>query len=319
MKQTPTPAQSVNIQRKDEERRRKAEVLGQAKDYLRDLLAEADTKDAGQFLRFALTRAFCEYELPLIQELHRLNKKKTHPRPEIARVAEFSSKLVNALEAANAAYKQKSPGAGDLFPVDKIDQVVNLRDLSSRLLRQFWLKSTRGRALLEKRLYAVSALLPYLRWSKLTSRADAHEPADTGAWSWLTKWDDHFGKIHVLDQDWLSRRLCAGGLTPEDFDDRARFLVVLSNKPAKNETLLRWWTTNADNKNNQDTIIKASAAFIAWRLRLFKKAIYIGDVGSTASLSGIEADFAQSASKTLAHHTGLTQRFILNRWSEIHL
>jgi hypothetical protein len=321
MKQTPAAAQPVKFRRKAEELRRKTEVLTRAKDYLRELLATAGTKEDGQFLRFALTRSLFEYELPLIQEMHRRNRQKTMPQAKIARVAEFSSKLVNALEAANDAYKLMSPGADALFVSEKIGHAADIRDSAHSLLRRFELKSRSGHPILEKRLYSIPALLTYLRWSKAASRADSHEPADAGMWAWLTKWDDHFGPIHVLDRDWLGRRLCAGDLLPEDFNDRKRFFVPLSKRgdTPHAETLLRSWSKVAKQKDYHDTITRAGAAFIAWRRRLFKKPMNVGDVGSTARLDGTESKFAASASKTLARHTRLTQRSILDSWSQIHL
>lgn len=308
MKTTLTAARAIKIHRKNAENVKKVAALGKARDYLAELLRDFHG-ETGQFFRFVLTRSLCEYELSAMKALYGQQL----PREDLRHVAQYSSKLANAVDRANKTYASKTAGKGHLFDAQQIAAIESVRDEAHRHLRSY--KGARGGQTPEQLVYAIAALLPYLRWRRLPGRDQANGPDDRGLWPWLTKWADIFGAVHVVDRDWLMRRLCAGGLMPEDFDDRANFIV--SRPKSRTETVLRWWTTVA--RTRADTVLDAGAAFVAWNRRIFKKPICTGEIGSTLPLAGVDLEFAESAASTLARHCRVSRQSVLDRWAQVRL
>lgn len=305
---------------------RESAALHSAQEFFADLLAthKDDKRGAPNFFRFVWTRALGELDWPASNIVWRRESEKVFPFDLISRVSEHASKLGDALDAANAAYRPRPAKKSEpLFSLSSLEQVSKIRGEARHLMLSSKMRGAIGRPAMNRRLYTVAALLPFLKWTRLATRGHGAEPGDEGIWAWLTKWENALGSVHIADLPWLGNRICQGGLRPRDLGDEGRFVVLLPKKNqgliSRQETLSRWWNGMVKDKHNHDSIIQAGAAFIAWRRQLYKKELEFGAIGSTAKLQGVELEFAASAAKTLAQHCGMPETAVLKHWSQIHL
>jgi hypothetical protein len=294
------------------------ELLVTARTFFQDTLAEfKDTHPQfGEFLRYVWSRSQGEMDYVVWRKRWVQERGKVFPVSNIRKVAEISSKLVRALELANAAYtppkhSQRTP----LYTYEALQHVREIREESHLTLDTCNPKIRKGRPTAVRRLYFVPALLPYMKWAHVIPRAKADEPDDRGIWAWLTRWEAKMEPIHVFDMDWLSKKLRTGGLLPEDFADESRFLVHSPGKGSDhNSSLFNWWSGVRGMHSSE--IIDYGAAFLTWQRKFGNGK---GGRIDTASLPNKKKTFIESAAETLAIHCGVKEAYIKRRWGSKNL
>lgn len=270
------------------------------------------------FLRFVFTRS-------LAQRTAQDRTRNFQLASGMDKASRAAAKLTAAMRAANEDC--------DFFDERDFEAVERVQSRATSLASYAQAPGTASCPPAARRLYFVSAMVPYLRWKRPPIPAGRDKSEEGPMWDWLTDWERAMESVPLPDHDWHEDVLYAGGFTPKHL---LRFRPMTKHVPRvkedRKQTIWRWWRTQRRKPDLVDWIVDYGAAYIAWERRLhratrvqvvgkskIRSGFYVNEVGSEGPLRRGESAFVKSAARTVGMHCENTEAEVRDAWRKIRL